>query len=124
LSNFVSLKGAGRMADMGTSSTMGSSTMGEASPTGANAKEKIAGGLERAADRLRQNVESMEPGARGRAALVRVASGVQSTADYVRGVDVANLGDEARTYIREKPQNALVAAAIGGFLLGLLLSRR
>jgi ElaB/YqjD/DUF883 family membrane-anchored ribosome-binding protein len=111
------------MADMSTSPTTGSSTMGE-SPSAATAKEKIAGGLERAADRLRQNVESMGPEARGRAALERVASGVQSTAEYVRGVDVASIGDDARTYIREKPQNALAIAAIGGFLIGLLLSRR
>lgn len=90
----------------------------------AGAKEKIASGLDRAADRLRQNVESMAPEARGRQALERVAGGVKSTADYVRGVDFRALGEDTRTYIREKPTNALAIAAIGGFLLGLLMSRR
>lgn len=90
----------------------------------AGAKEKIAGGLDRAANRLRQNVESMPAEGRGRQALEKVAGGVQSTADYVRGIDMSTLGEDTRAYIREKPTNALAIAAIGGFLLGLLMSRR
>lgn len=90
----------------------------------AGAKDRIAGGLDRAADRIRQNVESLAPGARGRQALEKVASGVQSTADYVRGMDLSTLGEDTRTYIRENPTNALAIAAIGGFLLGLLMARR
>lgn len=90
----------------------------------AGAKEKIAGGLDRAADRLRQNVESMSPERRGRQTLEKVAGGVKSTADYVRGMDMSTIGDDTRTYIRENPTNALAIAAIGGFLLGLLMSRR
>jgi ElaB/YqjD/DUF883 family membrane-anchored ribosome-binding protein len=111
------------MADMSTSSTAGASTMGEAAGA-AGTKEKIAGGLDKAAGTLRQRVEGLPAGGRGREALERVVSGVESTAQYVRGVDVENLGENARTYIREKPQNALAIAAIGGFLLGLLLSKR
>ena len=90
----------------------------------AGTKDKIAGGLDRAADRLRQNVESMPPGGRGRQALESVASGVKSTADYVRDMDISTMGEDARAYVREKPASALTFAAIGGFLLGLLMRRR
>ncbi len=90
----------------------------------AGAKEKLAGGLDRAASRLRQNVESMPAEARRRQALEKVAGGVQSTAEYVRGMDMSTIGEDTRTYIRENPTNALAVAAIGGFLLGLLMTRR
>ncbi len=93
-------------------------------PSTAGAKDTIASGLDRAADTLRRNVESMAPEGRGRQALEKVAGGVQSTADYVRRVDFSTLGEDTRTYIRQKPTNALAIAAIGGFLLGLLMSRR
>lgn len=88
------------------------------------AKEKVAGGLDRAADRLRQNVESMAPGGRGREALERVAGGMQSTADYVRKINLQAMGEDARAYVRQNPTNALLIAAGAGLLLGVLLARR
>ncbi len=96
----------------------------EARARAEGAKEKIAAGLDRAADRLRQNVETMEPGRRGRGALDRVASGVQSTAEHVRGFDVRAMSEDARAYVRENPTSALLIAASTGLLLGILLARR
>lgn len=97
---------------------------GSMESSAAGTKEKIAGGLDKAADRLRQNVESMAPEGRGRQALERVAGGVQSTAEYVREMDFQTMGEDARAYVRDHPTNALAIAAIGGFLLGLLMTRR
>ncbi len=95
----------------------------EARARAEGAKERVAGGLERAADRLQQNVQQMQPGA-GRQALEKVASGVRSTAEYVREAELRTMGEDTVRYIRENPTNALLIAASAGFLLGLLLSRR
>ncbi len=97
---------------------------GEARARAEGAKEKVAGGLERAADRLQQRVAAMEPGTTGREALEKVASGVQSTAQYVREMEFRTLGEDTVRYIREHPTNAMLIAASAGFLLGIILSRR
>jgi ElaB/YqjD/DUF883 family membrane-anchored ribosome-binding protein len=48
----------------------------------------------------------------------------QRTADYFRNNDLQKISGDLRDYARANPAQALVGAAVAGFLLGRMISRR
>lgn len=113
-----------RLADVG-------STMKEKA---SNAKEKLADALESGAERLRERAGTTGGAtlagatgegttaipADGRVAQVsdKVASGMQSTADWIREADIADLKQGIEKQVKEHPGRTLLIAVGLGYLVG------
>ncbi|HET9200042.1 MAG TPA: DUF883 C-terminal domain-containing protein [Dehalococcoidia bacterium] len=80
---------------------------------------QAAGGLETAADKIREKTPS--EGVVGDAS-EKVASGVESAAGYLRDKDSAQIFEDVEKYAREHPMQALGAALVAGFVIGRILS--
>jgi ElaB/YqjD/DUF883 family membrane-anchored ribosome-binding protein len=95
---------------------------GEALETG---KSRIAGQLESIGDRLEERGRSMEDagGVQRRAGqvAVRASEALDSSADYLRTHDPAEMRDDLERAIRERPLFSVGMAVGAGFLLARLL---
>lgn len=79
---------------------------------------KAAGGLETAAERLRE--KTPDEGMMGEAS-EKVASGVESAAGYLRDKDTSQIVEDIESYAREHPMQAVGGALVAGFLIGRIL---
>jgi ElaB/YqjD/DUF883 family membrane-anchored ribosome-binding protein len=53
-----------------------------------------------------------------------VTDGMQRAADYVRGNDLQKISADVLDYAKSNPAQALIGAAIAGFVVGRLISSR
>jgi rubrerythrin len=97
--------------------------MGDTGPgLGETVRERVAGGLESAANRIGYLVDQDQTGS-GRMAGVadRVSGGMESTARYVREGNLDDLRGGFEERVRRSPGQTLLVAALAGFVVGRLL---
>jgi ElaB/YqjD/DUF883 family membrane-anchored ribosome-binding protein len=84
-----------------------------------HAREQSAGGMERAAEMLRDKTE----GANGMPAEAgaKAAETLDSASGYLRSHDTREIWNDVEVYAREHPTQALAGAVVTGFLLGRIL---
>jgi hypothetical protein len=80
-------------------------------------RETAARGLDRAASGLHEGVGSAAKVGHG------VADGMESTASYLRSHSFGDMGNDVMTLCRKHPAQALVSAAVLGFVMGRLIRR-
>jgi hypothetical protein len=80
-------------------------------------RETAARGLDRAASSLHDGVGSAAKVGHG------VADGMESTASYLRNHSFGDMGNDVMTLCRKHPVQALVSAAVLGFVMGRLIRR-
>jgi ElaB/YqjD/DUF883 family membrane-anchored ribosome-binding protein len=80
-------------------------------------RETAARGLDRAASSLHEGVGSAAKVGHG------VADGMESTATYLRSHSFGDMGNDVMTLCRKHPVQALVSAAVLGFVVGRLIRR-
>jgi hypothetical protein len=80
-------------------------------------RENAARGLDRAASSLHDGVGSAAKVGHG------VADGMESTASYLRNHSVGDMGNDVMTLCRKHPVQALVSAAVLGFVMGRIIRR-
>lgn len=80
---------------------------------------KAAGGMESAADKLRERAEHSD-GVTAQAG-TKAADAMEKTAGYLREKDTTAVLDDVETYVREHPMQALAGAIVGGFVIGRVL---
>lgn len=108
--------------------TTGGGRMGEmkdrAGEMAGTARERVAGGLESAANRI-SHLVNQEEGAAGQGRMAgvanRLAGGMESTAHYVREADAGELRHDFEEQVRRNPVQTLLVAAVAGFAIGRLL---
>lgn len=106
--------GGGRMAGM-------KDRAGEMAGT---ARERVAGGLESAANRISHLVDQ-EEGTAGQGRMAgaanRLAGGMESTAHYVREASTDELRHGFESQLRRNPVQTLLVAGVAGFIIGRML---
>lgn len=80
-------------------------------------RENAARGLDRAASSLHDGVGSAAKMGHG------VADGMESTASYLRDHSFGEMGNDVMALCRKHPVQALVSAAVLGFVMGRLIRR-
>lgn len=80
-------------------------------------RENAARGLDRAAAGLHEGVGSAAKVGHG------LADGMESSASYLRSHSFGDMGDDVVTLCRKHPVQALVSAAVLGFVMGRLIRR-
>jgi ElaB/YqjD/DUF883 family membrane-anchored ribosome-binding protein len=80
-------------------------------------RENAAKGLDRAASSLHDGVGSAAKMGHG------VADGMESTATYLRNHSFGDMGNDVMELCRKHPVQALVSAAVLGFLMGRVIRR-
>jgi YHS domain-containing protein len=83
------------------------------------AKDNAAGGMDKAADALRE-YGANGAGITGQAG-TNVAKTLDRTAGYLRARSTAEMWDEVEHYVREHPTQALVEAVLAGFFIAKVL---
>jgi len=103
---------------------------GKAAEVGQKAADMIdenrgaaAGGLESAADALREKADTLPGGEKVITAAHATADAVGVAADYVRDTDVKAMMADVLKLVKNNPGAALLTAAAVGFLMGRTLSR-
>lgn len=86
-------------------------------------KDKASGALDEVARLISDNAAQIDDkiGAQYGDYVRRAADGVSAAADHLRGKDVDELVEDARTAIRQSPALALGAAAAAGFFLARII---
>ena len=87
------------------------------SETADRQRETAAKGLDRAATTLHDGVGSAAKMGHG------LADGMEHTASYLRSHSFGDMGDDVMTLCRRHPVQALVSAAVLGFLVGRVIRR-
>ena len=85
-------------------------------------REAAAGGLDRAAETLHENAESLPGGEKIANLAHTTADKLTSTAEYVRERDVSGMMSDVEALVKKNPGPALIAAAVVGFLVGRAFS--
>jgi ElaB/YqjD/DUF883 family membrane-anchored ribosome-binding protein len=80
-------------------------------------RETAARGLDRAASSLHDGVGSAAKMGHG------VADGMESTATYLRNHSFGDMGNDVLSLCKKHPVQALVSAAVLGFVMGRLIRR-
>lgn len=80
-------------------------------------RENAAKGLDRAASSLHEGVGSAAKAGHN------LADGMESTASYLRNHSFGDMGNDVMTLCRKHPVQALVSAAVVGFLVGRVIRR-
>lgn len=82
-------------------------------------KSQAAGGMERAADMVRERTAGVEgPAAE---AGTKVAEGMESAATYLKQHSTSDILSDIEKYAKEHPAQALAGAVFTGFVLGRIL---
>lgn len=87
--------------------------------TAEETRERAAGGMETAAQRVREQTEG-KGGMQGTAG-TRLAEGMERTAGYLREHDTRAMMSDLENYIREHPAQSLLVAVALGFVIGRTL---
>lgn len=99
---------------------MGSSV----SDTVSRQRENAAGGLDRVASTLHNKAASVPGGPKAERVAHKIASGMESTASYLRDHDFKDMGQDIVGVARRHPTEALLSALVIGFLAGRAMKRR
>jgi hypothetical protein len=91
---------------------------------GKGKKHSLARGIDAAASRLREKIDSLPGGEKVASAAYRAADIMETAADYVTNRDVREMLYDLRQLARKHPGATLLTAAAAGFLLVRALSRR
>lgn len=102
------------MADTTYKSTMGD-TVRDVKDQGREFASDVASGVSDAASRVQDKASAY-----GRKAVDQF----NSATEYFRDHDMRQIADDARSWVREHPTQALIGAAALGFLAAALLRRR
>ena len=81
-------------------------------------KEQAAGGMQRAAETIRE--KTPESGVAAQAG-TKVAEGMEQTAQYLQEHSTDEILGDLETYVRSHPTQAVVGAIFVGFMLGRIL---
>lgn len=95
----------------------------EAADTMDRARAAAAGGIDSAASALHEGAEALASGSRVRSGANKAADALVTSAEYIRGHDVADMVDDLMTVVRKNPGPALLGAAALGYLVGRAFSR-
>jgi len=87
------------------------------SQTAERQRENAAKGLDRAASSLHEGIGSAAKAGHG------LADGMESTASYLREHTFGDMGNDVMSLCRKHPVQALVSAAVLGFLVGRVIRR-
>lgn len=100
----------------------------KASEYGRNAAGKVdeglrsfASGLEHASETMHRRADHLPGGRKVSGAAHKAADGLHSAAEYMRTHDTHTIKHDAENTLRRHPMQSLVAAAIGGFLIGRMI---
>jgi ElaB/YqjD/DUF883 family membrane-anchored ribosome-binding protein len=87
-------------------------------------RQRVAGGLDRAASTIRERATSL-PGGQKVSGMARTAADrLETAASYVRDHDAKAMADDARHVVRQNPAGSMLAACAAGFVVGFLMRRR
>jgi ElaB/YqjD/DUF883 family membrane-anchored ribosome-binding protein len=119
------------ISNLGENLKAKASDMGQrVSDMGQRVNEAIDDQRNAAADRLDDAASSLHEGARhipggGRMSDMahRAAGTLEQTSQYIREHDTSAMASDAADFVKRYPTQAIVAAAIGGFLIGRLFRR-
>jgi type IV secretory pathway TrbL component len=121
--------GTGGIRDKATEFT--SRVKDKAGQVGSNVSEKVsrqresaAGGLDRVASTLHNKAASVPGGPKAERVAHKIASGMESTATYLRDHDFKDMGDDIVGVAKRHPTEALLSALVIGFLAGRAMKRR
>lgn len=81
-------------------------------------KEQAAGGMERAADMVRERVPS--DGMAGEAG-TKAADVMENAAGYLRSRDTTEMWNDVESFAKSHPGQALAGAIVAGFVLGRII---
>jgi hypothetical protein len=87
-------------------------------------RETAAGGLDRVASTLHDKAASVPGGPKVERVAHTIASGMESTATYLREHDFKGMGQDLVGIARRHPTEALLSALVVGFLAGRAMKRR
>ena len=81
--------------------------------------DTAAGGMESAADKIRERTQGKEgmPAEAG----AKVADTMERTAGYLREHDSSEILDDVERFVREHPVQAVAGALVGGFVISRIL---
>src|SRR5688572_16275103 len=94
------------------------------SETVSRQRETAAGGLDRVASTLHDKAGSVPGGAKVEQVAHKIATGMESTASYLRDHDFKDMGQDIVGIARRHPTEALLSALVIGFLAGRAMKRR
>ena len=80
-------------------------------------RQSAASGLANAAEGLRAKAEEL-PSGKVAGMAHQTADGLRSTADYLREHDMSDMARDAQDFVKAHPFQALLGAAVVGFLAG------
>jgi ElaB/YqjD/DUF883 family membrane-anchored ribosome-binding protein len=100
---------------------LGDQVRARAGEVATGARLRTADGLEAAAHRIEDVAHRGEQPSRATAAADRVAGGMESTADYLRASDAAQMRADVERAVREHPVQMILGTLAVGFLVGRLL---
>ena len=86
-------------------------------------REPVANAVESAATKLYVNAGGLPGGEKIAGVAIKVADGLQDTADYVRQHDTRAALNDVRRFLKDHPAESLAVAAGIGFLLGRAFRR-
>jgi ElaB/YqjD/DUF883 family membrane-anchored ribosome-binding protein len=87
-------------------------------------RQRVAGGLDRAASSLRDRASNIPGGQRVQEMARTAANRLENAASYVRDHDMNQMTDDARQVVRKNPAGSILAACAAGFVMGFMLRRR
>jgi len=93
------------------------------SDTVSRQRENAAGGLDRVASTLHDKAASVPGGPSVERVAHKVASGMESTASYLREHDFKDMGQDIVGIAKRHPAQALLSALVIGFLAGRAMKR-
>ena len=86
-------------------------------------KQTAAGALTDAASRLHESAEKLPGGGRVTSIAHTAADKLEQTSQYIRENDMSAMMQDAVEWVKRYPTQAIVSAAVAGFLVGRLFKR-
>src|SRR5256885_12938715 len=86
-------------------------------------KQTAAGALTDAASRLHESAEKWPGGGRVTSIAHTAADKLEQTSQYIRENDMSAMMQDAVEWVKRYPTQAIVSAAVAGFLVGRLFKR-
>ncbi len=86
-------------------------------------RNAAASRLDETASRLHETAQNMPGGGKITDMAHRAADTLEQTSHYIREHDTSAMASDVADFVKRYPTQAMVAAAIGGFLIGRLFRR-
>jgi hypothetical protein len=96
---------------------------GTVAETVSRQRENAAGGLDRVASTIHNKAGAVPGGPQAERVAHKIATGMESTASYLRDHDFKHMGEDLVGIARKHPTQALLSALVIGFLAGRAMKR-